>query len=216
MEKLMLQRISVFFIGVTLASLGGEWEAQSLINQAEQASKFGVLDVKALIQSLKEPEGKISKILNGKAGKACMGAQSQEPPAKCGMNLKAQEADQSSTQLYIFVSSSLPQESIRTLAHQAQKIGAHVVFRGLVGGTFLATQNYMKELGITAEIDPPKFEDYKVTVVPTFILASKQTIDRVTGHISLFEALDQFGKKGDLKAEAHKRYQTLRGKGGKS
>jgi hypothetical protein len=55
MEKLMLQRISVFFIGVTLASLGGEWEAQSLINQAEQASKFGVLDVKALIQSLKEP-----------------------------------------------------------------------------------------------------------------------------------------------------------------
>ncbi|MBX9806093.1 MAG: hypothetical protein K2Y18_10170 [Alphaproteobacteria bacterium] len=212
----MTQRIIVLFLGMILSSLGAEEDAQSLINQAEQASQFGSIDAKALIHSLKDPEGKISKILKGKVGKSCTSAHSDQPSGKCGMNLKPLKDDKSLAQLYIFVSSSMPQESIKVLGQQAQKIGAHVVFRGLVGETFPKTQSYMKELGVAVEIDPPKFDNYKATVVPTFILVNKQTIDRVAGHITLLEALDQFQKKGELKTQAQELYQTLQGKGNES
>jgi type-F conjugative transfer system pilin assembly protein TrbC len=212
----MTKRIVVMFMGLMLSSLGTEEEAQTLINQADQASQFGLVDAQALIQSLKGPVGKMSNLLKGKAGKACTGAHSEETPGKCGMNLKSQKDEKSLAQLLIFVSSTMPQESIKVLGQQAQKIGAHIVFRGLVGGTFPKTQSYMKDLGVTVEIDPPKFEDYKVTVVPTFILDNKNVSDRVSGHITLFEALDQFRKKGELKSAAQKLYQSLEGKGGES
>ncbi|MBX9804251.1 MAG: hypothetical protein K2Y18_00680 [Alphaproteobacteria bacterium] len=201
----MKQRIIIMFLGMILGTLGAEEEAQTLINQAEQASKFGAIDAKALIHSLKGP-----------TRKACTSTHSEETPGKCGMNLKSLKEKKSFAQLYIFVSSSMPQESIKVLGQQAKKIGAHILFRGLVGGTFSKTQSYMKDLGVAAEIDPPKFDDYTVTVVPTFILHNKNVTDRVAGHISLFEALDQFQKKGELKSEAQSLYQTLLGKGGES
>ncbi|MBM3632382.1 MAG: type-F conjugative transfer system pilin assembly protein TrbC [Alphaproteobacteria bacterium] len=212
----MKRRIIIIFLGTILGSLCAGKEAQEIISQAEQASKFGSIDAKTLIHSLKDPTRKISKILGGKAGKACTGAHSDHPSGKCGMNLKSQDVDKPLAQLYIFVSSSMPQESIKVLGQQAQKIGAHIVFRGLVGGTFSKTQIYMQDLGIAAEIDPPKFDDHNITVVPTFVLVNKQTIDRVEGHISLIEALDQFRKKAELKTEAQKLYQNLQGMWNKS
>lgn len=212
----MTKRIIVIFISLILASPGTEEEAQTIINQAEQATQFGSIDAQALIQSLKGPVGKISNVLKEKTGKACTGAHFDQPTGKCGMNLKSLKGGNPSIQLFIFVSSSMPQQSIKALGQQAQKIGAHLVFRGLVRGTFPKTQSYMKDLGVAAEIDPPKFEDYKVTVVPTFVLVNKQTVDRVAGHISLSEALDQFQKIGELKTEAQNLYQTLNSKRGGS
>ena len=212
----MKRRIIIIFLGTILGSLGAGKEAQEIISQAEQASKFGSIDAKALIHSLKDPTENISKILGGKAGKACTGAHSDHPSGKCGMNLKSQDVDKPLAQLYIFVSSSMPQESIKVLGQQAQKIGAHIVFRGLIGGTFAKTQSYMKDLGIAAEIDPPKFDEHNITVVPAFVLVNKEAVDRVAGHISLIEALDQFRKKAELKTEAQKLYQNLQGKWNKS
>jgi type-F conjugative transfer system pilin assembly protein TrbC len=212
----MTKRIVVMFMGLMLSSLGTEEEAQTLINQADQASQFGLVDAQALIQSLKGPVGKVSKILKEKTGKACADAHSDQPSAQCGMNLKSQITKKSPAEFYIFVSASMPQESIKVLGQHAQMIGAHVVFQGLVGGSFPKMQSYMKDLGIAVEIDPPKFEDYKVTVVPTFVLVNKNVSDRVSGHISIFEALDQFRKKGELKTEAQSLYQTLQGKEGES
>ena len=132
------------------------------------------------------------------------------------MTIKAQKDEQHLAQLLIFVSASIPQQSLKALGQQAEKIGAHLVFRGLVGETFPKMQSYMKELGIAAEIDPPKFDDHNITVVPTFVLVNKRAVDRVAGHISLIEALDQFKKKGELKPEAQKLYQTLEGIGNES
>ena len=203
----MTKRIAVIFLGLTLASLGAEEKAQTIINQAEQASQFGSLDAEALIQSLtdghKKPTQKMSP-------KACRETHSDQAIGRCGMSLSSQKDKKHFAQLFIFVSAIMPQQSLIALGREAQKIGAHVVFRGLVGETFPETQAYMKDLNIAAEIDPPKFDDYKITVVPTFILTNKQTVDRVSGHISLFEALDQFRKKGDLKIEAQKLYLSLK------
>lgn len=210
----MTKRIAVIFMGMMLSPLGSEEEAQTIINQAEQASQFGSIDAKTLIKSLtdryKNPTQKTSL-------KVCHSMKNTDQSSgKCGMNLKSQISKNSSTKFYIFVSASMPQESLKALGREAQKIGAHVVFRGLVGETFPATQAYMKDLNIAAEIDPPKFDDFQVTVVPTFILTNNQTFDRVAGHISLFEALDQFRKKGDLKTEAKKLYLSLKTNRGES
>jgi type-F conjugative transfer system pilin assembly protein TrbC len=203
----MTKRIAVIFMGMMLSPLGAEEEAQTIINQAEQASQFGSLDAKALIQSLTDGHKKSTEKMSPKA---CRETHSDQAIGRCGMSLSSQKDKKLFAQLFIFVSASMPQQSLINLGREAQKIGAHVVFRGLVGGTFPKTQSYMKDLGITAEIDPPKFEDYKIAVVPTFVLVNTNVSDRVAGHISLFEALDQFRKKGDLKTEAQKLYLSLK------
>lgn len=209
----MTKRIAAIFLGLIFAPLATEGEVQTIIHQAEEASQFGVLDAQALIKSLSDNHKKPTQ---GIGVKACRSGAINQGTGRCGMTLNSQHDEKPFTQLLIFVSASMPQQSIKILGHQAQKIGAHVVFRGLVGETFPKTQSYMKELRIIAEIDPPKFDDYRVTIVPTFILVRDNISDRVAGHISLLEVLDQFRKKGELKSEAQKLYQALENKRGES
>lgn len=106
------------------------------------------------------------------------------------------------SQLLVLVSQSMPETSIQGLWQQAYKIGARLVFRGLIDDSFKNTQDYMTRLGIIADIDPNPFADYQVKSVPTFILADKGKVDRVAGHICLSEALAQFQASGDLKDQA--------------
>jgi type-F conjugative transfer system pilin assembly protein TrbC len=209
----MTKRIAAMFIGVIFGSLGAESEAQMMIQQAEQASQFGLFDAQVLIRSLTDSNKKPTQEISVKA---CRNGTVNQGTGRCGMTLKSPKEEQHLAQLFIFVSASMPQQSIKALGQQAQKIGAHLVFRGLVGENFSKMQSYMKELGIAAEIDPPKFDDYTVTIVPTFILTRNNVSDRISGHVSLFEALDQFRKKGELKSESQKLYQSLKNKRGES
>lgn len=209
----MTKRIAAMFISVIFGSLGAEGEAQTIVQQAEQASQFGILDAQTLIKSLTDGHKKPTQ---EKSVKACNREIFDRGVGRCKGSLKSQEVEKLSTQLFIFVSASMPQQSIKVLGQQAQKIGAHLVFRGLVCETFSKMQSYMKELGIAAEIDPPKFDDYTVTIVPTFILTRNNVSDRISGHVSIFEALDQFRKKGELKSESQKLYQSLENKRGES
>ncbi len=87
--------------------------------------------------------------------------------------------------LKIFVSSSMPAASLKALHQQAVKIGGRLIFRGLINNSFKDTQAYFKDLGISADIDPPKFEEHHVTRVPTFILGEHQ----LQGNITVEEAL---------------------------
>jgi type-F conjugative transfer system pilin assembly protein TrbC len=136
-------------------------------------------------------------------------------PDKCSTNLpfpgsESSGSQKTSAKFLIFVSTSMPQQSIKTLGQEAHKIGAKIIFRGLIGGTFKETQNYMQSLGVTAEIDPTKFEDYKIVQVPTFILEHNKVRDHVAGHVSIWAALEQFKNRGELKAEAQKLYNQLK------
>ena len=209
----MTKRIAAMFMGLIFGSCGTEGEAQTIIQQAEQASQFSLLDAQALIKSLTDDYKKLTQEIGAKA---CRSGSANQDAVRCGMTLKSPKEEQHLAQLFIFVSASMPQQSIKDLGQQAQKIGAHLVFRGLVGETFPKMQSYMKELGIAAEIDPPKFDDYTVTIVPTFILTRNNISDRISGHVSLLEALDQFRKKGELKSESQKLYQSLETKRGES
>lgn len=115
----------------------------------------------------------------------------------------------SSAQLFIFVSQSMPKGSIKALWEEAQKVGGRIVFRGLIGGSFRETEDYIRELGIVADIDPPRFEDYQITSVPTFVLARNGVFDKVSGHVSLRDALDQFRQEGELREDARRLYAAL-------
>lgn len=102
--------------------------------------------------------------------------------------------------LLVFVSFSMPMESLKQLGAQVQKAGGSLVFRGLFKDSFPMMAQKMRELGTEAMIDPTLFEAFQVKSVPTFVMLSTplQTLeqlpsyDQLTGHVSLKHALDTF------------------------
>ena len=102
-------------------------------------------------------------------------------------------------QLLIFVSQSMPKESLKSLWREAHKVGGKLLFRGLIGGSFKQTQAFMKELEIVADIDPTKFEEHAIKAVPTFMLITKENTDRLSGNVSLQSFLTEAQEKGDTR-----------------
>lgn len=134
-------------------------------------------------------------------------------PSSLFESMEAKQAANSlgNTQLLIFVSESVPANSIRELWSQAQRVGGKLVFRGLVGGSFKETRSYIEELGIVADIDPTKFEEFGIIQVPAFVLSREDMYDKMAGNISLVGFLEQSSSSGDLKEEAAELYHKLQG-----
>ena len=95
-------------------------------------------------------------------------------------------------QLYIFVSFSMPKESLKALAIEAKKHNVVLVIRGLIDNSFLKTANFLKELGEGVILDPLLFRKYNVVVVPTFIETRQAGYKKMSGHITLAYALEKF------------------------
>lgn len=84
--------------------------------------------------------------------------------------------------LLVFISESVPRESLRRLARQAADVGAPLVLRGVVRGDFRATAEFMRDiLGEPGEeeaesskpralIDPTLFARFDVRQVPAVVL----------------------------------------------
>lgn len=115
--------------------------------------------------------------------------------------------------LMIFVSSSIPKNSLKDLMIQAKKSGGILVFRGIIG-SLKNTQNFLADISkenVSVIIDPRLFDIFQVELVPTFIVLSDSTQDcqerdcqftpkhdRITGNITLKYALEQIeNAKGD-------------------
>ena len=58
--------------------------------------------------------------------------------------------------------------------------------------TIQEMQAKVKDLEIAYDIHPELFDDYDVKVVPTIIRHQDNKIQKITGHISLRSALEQF------------------------
>ena len=155
-------------------------------------------------------------------GKGNCKGNSSKSSAKCPSSLlKGLEAKQSSTpssntHLLIFVSQSMPASSIKELWHQAQKLGGKLLFRGLVGGSFKETQKHIYDLGVVAEIDPTKFDVFKVVQVPTFVLSKSRSssggqYDKMAGNVSLAGFLRQVSLRGTLQKEGKAKLNILKG-----
>jgi type-F conjugative transfer system pilin assembly protein TrbC len=93
--------------------------------------------------------------------------------------------------IIIFVSLSMPKNSLMVLMQEAEKYQAILVMRGLKDDSFKQTAIFLKELNENAniggiEINPKLFEEYTITQVPTFVLVKNgQEIARLKGNVSL-------------------------------
>jgi len=94
--------------------------------------------------------------------------------------------------LYIFVSFSMPKETLKALAFEAKKHNAVLVIRGLIENSFLKTATFLKELGEGVVLDPLLFREYNVMVVPTFIEEQQAGYKKISGNITLAYAVSKF------------------------
>ena len=81
--------------------------------------------------------------------------------------------------LMVFVSLSMPEHVIRTLARQAKDSGAVMVLRGLKGGSWQVTWKKLaalnQDIGAEWIIHPEGFKQFKVAKVPSIVLADGRT-----------------------------------------
>jgi conjugal transfer pilus assembly protein TrbC len=108
------------------------------------------------------------------------------------------------TPILIFVSFSMPKESLKGWIAQAKKIGASVYIRGLVNNSFKDTTKAVSELiqdqpgGLL--IDPTFFKKYFIAEVPAVVVTSDDSFDVVYGDVTLDYALEKLNQ-GSSKKE---------------
>ncbi|HNO76195.1 MAG TPA: type-F conjugative transfer system pilin assembly protein TrbC [Nitrosomonas mobilis] len=120
---------------------------------------------------------------------------------------KASAEKMHSLDLLILVSLSMPEAALRKLADQAEKAGATLLFRGLKDDSMMKMGEAVKAIldgrNVHVAIHPPAFQQFGVTRVPAFVLASQeagkvmdngcskpQTFVKVSGDVSLDYALE--------------------------
>jgi len=111
--------------------------------------------------------------------------------------------------LMIFISSSIPKESLKDLMFQAKRAGAVLVLNGFIGSLKntqeFFSNNFKDDLAVI--IDPRLFELFQVKIVPTFIVMKDVSQncdndkcqfspihDRIAGNISLQYALEEISR----------------------
>ena len=96
--------------------------------------------------------------------------------------------------LLIFISFSMPMQSLKQWVSQANKKGAALVVRGLVNNSFKETALKVIELleGTDGriQIDPNLFKKYNIQQVPAMVLVNDVGFDVVYGDVPLSEALN--------------------------
>lgn len=119
--------------------------------------------------------------------------------------------------VYVAVSLTMPKAALRQLSVDAEKVGAKLVIRGLVDGSFERTmveaqQVFGQDSLSGLAIEPQVFRAFRIERVPTFIVAqspvqpcetgidcvsAETPSDRVAGNVSLAEALRTVAQRGD-------------------
>lgn len=119
-------------------------------------------------------------------------------------SLETRKSEARYPRLLVFVSFSMPVQTLKALGSQVNAVDGNLVLRGLVKGSFKETAEKLKELQEEILIDPTLFESYGISSVPTFVLRSESrrkikdgSYDRLSGNVSLEYALEQFASKGD-------------------
>jgi len=172
---------------------------------AETLSQAHQIDAKAIVEAatnaaLQSQQCEVAKTLANKAKE--MGRKSLE--------LEGREESVRYPKLLVFVSFSIPLETLKAIGSQVNKVGGKLVFRGLINGSFKETIEKLKELQEEVIIDPPLFETFNVKNVPTFVLRQERSMisletgayDRLQGNVSLHYALEQFALKENEDARA--------------
>ena len=180
--------------------------------QAEKLAQTYQIEAKAIVQdainsSSQQKHCQVAKDL----------AHQAEDIVRENLELSESEHSVRYPQLLVFISFSMPVETLKTLASQVNQAGGKVVLRGLVNGSFKNTAEKIKELQQEVIIDPTLFESYQIKVVPTFVLREKnakegkeEAYDQLSGNVSLEYVLEQFSSLGTTRTEALHLLKALR------
>lgn len=110
-------------------------------------------------------------------------------------------------ELMVFVSFSMPKESLQRIVLQSEKTGARILFRGFKGEKLTEMSKHIASLignhHVEVNINPPAFTQYKITQVPALVIAQPNANEgmdngcaqatryvKVTGDVSQDYALD--------------------------
>jgi conjugal transfer pilus assembly protein TrbC len=98
--------------------------------------------------------------------------------------------------IYVFVSFSMNDESLRHYFKEAEPHRAKLVMRGLVGdknsrNRFASTKTALERARINIDINPNLFNELNIKQVPFIVVVSEDgSIRKIGGHISLNKALE--------------------------
>lgn len=119
---------------------------------------------------------------------------------------------ESEVTLRVFVSRSMPINSIKQYFADSGSYNAVLVLNGIPEGSFKKLQDFTslisenKNMEGNLVIDDAAFEKFKITKVPTIVLSKESdgvlVYDKVTGNIQLKYALEYFSQKGELSIAA--------------
>ena len=106
---------------------------------------------------------------------------------------------------YVFISLSMPKQSLAQLLEQSRELNAQVVLRGFVNDSHKTTTKVLQDLITISKygviVDPELFNKYEIKQVPTFVIAdSDNHYDKLSGNISWSEAINIIKRQGDLYA----------------
>jgi len=127
-------------------------------------------------------------------------------------------------ELMVFVSFSMPKETLERIVAQSEKSGAVLVLRGLKGNSLSSMGEELAALvgrrNVTAIIHPPAFKQFKVAQVPALVIARAAQATKigndgcavptsyikVDGDVGQDYALDLIERQAPTWAEAARRY----------
>ncbi|GEQ99200.1 hypothetical protein JCM17844_28370 [Iodidimonas gelatinilytica] len=117
--------------------------------------------------------------------------------------------------LLSFVSFSMPDDSLKAILEQTARAGGVTVLRGLVENSFKETAlrvgTLAREHGPGFSVDPRLFTEHSVTTVPAFVVVGAESVDKISGNMSLAAALETIAREGDNKSIAQGLLGRLRG-----
>ena len=94
-------------------------------------------------------------------------------------------------ELMIFVSFSMPHESLMRIIEQSEKTGARLVFRGFKGEKLTDMANHLAELlgkhRVVAMVHPPAYSQFKVVQVPALVIAQSNAAEQMNNGCALPE-----------------------------
>jgi type-F conjugative transfer system pilin assembly protein TrbC len=105
----------------------------------------------------------------------------------------------------IFISLSMPKDSLHAWQEDARRYHARLVLRGLLNNSLQDTVNALtldKDNVIQVSIDPTLFHQYEINQVPAVVLSQRDHYDVVYGNTRLTAALETIARVGELKQVA--------------
>lgn len=185
-------------------------EVQSIIEQAKQQSESHKADAlnkatetKAIVQNIIEQE---KMNFNTSPCLSKLGAQQNScqvvKPESIDLLPKTSSVNTPTT-LIVFISFSMPEESLKALFKEAEN-NAHVrlVLRGFIDDSMEKTARSIHDLKGVVDIDPELFERYQIERAPTFLWVKKgQPLGKLTGNITIAYAQEIVDEK--IKTESH-------------